>query len=47
MMHAHCVFAKVGLEEPINITDKNGKVLKQVKNFRYLGSVFHATHSWM
>jgi len=23
-------------------TDRNGKVLKQVENFRYLGSVFHA-----
>jgi len=31
-------------EEPLHIiTDRNGKVLKQVENFRYLGSVFHAT----
>jgi len=27
----------------IHITDRNGKVLKQVENFRYLESVFHAT----
>jgi len=28
--------------ESLQITDKNGKALKQVKNFKYLGSVIHA-----
>jgi len=28
--------------EPLQITDKTGKALKQVENFRYLGSVIHA-----
>ena len=28
--------------EPLQIKDKTDKALKQVKNFRYLGSVIHA-----
>jgi len=28
--------------ESLQITDKNGKALKQVENFKYLGSVIHA-----
>ena len=28
--------------EPLQITDKTGKALKQVENFTYLGSVIHA-----
>jgi len=28
--------------EPLQITDKTGKALKQVENFRYLDSVIHA-----
>ena len=27
--------------ESLQITDKNGKALKQVENFKYLGSVIH------
>jgi len=28
--------------QPLQITDKTGKSLKQVENFRYLSSVIHA-----
>ena len=29
-------------QQSLQITDKNGKALKQVENFKYLGSVIHA-----
>jgi len=34
------VYAKTA--ESLQITDRRGKSLKQVENFRYLGSVIHA-----